>query len=322
MGHIRQKPIGSGWGARTTAAQIVSGHSLAGRRAVVTGGYSGLGLETVRALARIGAEVIVPARRPDEAKAVLAGVPGVRVMALDLSDLGSVAALADLLVGEGRAIRLLINNAAIMASPLGRNAAGRELQFATNHLGHFALTLRLMPLLAADGARVVCLSSVGHKLSPVVFEDVHFERRAYDKWAAYGQAKTANSLFAIELDRRGEPFGVRAFAAHPGGIMTPLQRFLDRDEMVAAGWIGPAGEVNEQFKTPEQGAATTLWCALSPDLDGKGGVYCEDCDIARPVEKGLTPRWAGVMPYAVDPEAAERLWGLSEAQTELVSAFP
>jgi len=315
-----QAPIGSGFGARTDPDDILSGASLAGRRAVVTGGYSGLGLETVRALALAGADVIVPARRPEEAQKALAGLDRVGVIPMDLANPDSIGVAADRLLTAGKPVHILINNAAIMASPLMRTASGLEAQFAINHLGHFAFTCRLAPLLAAEGARVVSLSSVGHKLSPVMFDDIQFERRDYEKWAAYGQAKSANSLFAMELDRRAAAAGVRAFAVHPGGIMTPLQRFLEREEMIAAGWITETGEVNRQFKTTRQGAATSLWCAVSGQLEGVGGLYCEDCDVAPLFQQGVTPRWAGVMPHALDPDAASRLWRVSNELTGL-SAF-
>lgn len=312
-----QAPIGSGFGRRTTATEALGGQSLKGRTAIVTGGYSGLGLETTKALAAAGAQVVVPARRPDVAREALAGVANVEVAAMDLADLASVAAFADGFVASSRPLSILINNAAIMALPEMRVGPGWEAQFATNHLGHFALAAGLAPALkAAKGARVVCLSSTGHKLSPVVFEDIHFRSRPYDKWKAYGQAKTANALFAVELDRRAQADGVRAFAVHPGGIMTPLQRYLPREEMIAAGWMDADGNVNERFKTTEQGAATSVWCATSPQLDGKGGLYCEDCDVAKATPAG-TERFFGVDPWAIDPEAAKQLWAVSVEATGL-----
>ncbi|MBU6319552.1 MAG: SDR family NAD(P)-dependent oxidoreductase [Alphaproteobacteria bacterium] len=312
-----QAPIGSGFGMRSTAQEVLSGRTLAGVNSIVTGGYSGLGLEIVRALSGAGARVIVPARRPETAKDVLIGLPGVEVASLDLADLRSTAEFARSFVETGRPLHILINNAAIMANPETRVAGGLESQFATNHLGHYALVSGLEPALrAAKQARVVSVSSVGHKLSPVVFEDVHFERRSYDKWKAYGQAKTANSLFAVELDRRAAQAGIRAFAVHPGGIMTPLQRHLPKDEMIAFGWIDAEGRVNERFKTPEQGASTAVWCATADRLEGVGGVYCEDCDIATLTPSGAS-RYSGVDPHAVDPEAAARLWALSAQLTGL-----
>ncbi len=245
-----QRKIGSGFGRDSTAAEVIAVVDLTGKTAIVTGGYSGLGLETVRALASAGAAVVVPARRPEHARDVLAAAGltpatergDVSVAELDLADQASVKEfaagfLAGAAPGTSRSLDILINNAAIMASPERRVGPGWESQFATNHLGHFALTNLLWPALAAaQGARVVSLSSTGHKLSGIRFDDINFDS-GYDKWRAYGQAKTANALFAVQLDALGRDFGVRAFAVHPGGIMTELQRHLPREEMIAAGWM-------------------------------------------------------------------------------------
>lgn len=311
MAREHQIPIESGFGMRTTAEEAVRGVNLKGRNVIVTGGYSGLGLETVRALSGAGASITVPARRPELAREELAGIANVEIAPLDLADLASVKAFASAYVASGRPLHILINNAAVMACPETRVGPNWESQFATNHLGHFALVAGLAPALKqAGGARVISLSSTGHKLSPIVFDDIHFAHRPYDKWSAYGQAKTANALFALDLDRRGAAHGVRAFAVHPGGIMTPLQRHLAREEMIASGWMDETGKVNERFKTPEQGASTSVWAATSPALDGRGGVYCENCDIAIVTEPGVS-RVSGVNPHAIDPEAARRLWALS-----------
>ncbi|WP_427018719.1 SDR family NAD(P)-dependent oxidoreductase [Pseudarthrobacter sp. P1] len=326
-GYIRtaQQPIGSGFGHGSTAAEVLTGVDLHGKTAIVTGGYSGLGLETVRALASAGAHVVVPARRVDHAHAVLhaAGLrePAVEVGALDLGDQLSVSDFATWFLHSGRGLDILVNNAAIMACPETRVGPGWEAQFATNHLGHYALANLLWPVLSADGgARVVALSSTGHKISGIHFDDLGFDA-GYEKWRAYGQAKTANALFAVELDRLGADHGVRAFAVHPGGIMTELQRHLPREEMVAAGWMDEAGNVREGFKTPEQGAATSVWAATSRLLEGKGGVYCEDCDIAAPTDKDSPlARFVGVDAHAVDPAAAQRLWEVSAVMTG-VNAF-
>jgi NAD(P)-dependent dehydrogenase (short-subunit alcohol dehydrogenase family) len=321
MGPTQQHKIGSGFGAKTTADEVMAGVDLTGRLAVVTGGYSGIGTETTRALAAAGAHVVVPARRPDAARESLAGIDGVEVAELDLGDLDSVAAFAGSFLASGRTIDIQINSAAIMASPLMRVGQGWEAQFATNHLGHFALINRLWPALAADGgARVVAVSSAGHRRSPIRFDDPFFETGEYEKWTAYGQSKTANALFALELDRLGAGAGVRAFSLHPGGILTPLQRHLAHEEMVAFGWIDEQGKPNPdiEFKTTSQGAATSLWCATSPQLDGMGGVYCEDCDIAELVPADATG--LGVRAYAADPDAAARLWALSADLTG-VDAF-
>jgi NAD(P)-dependent dehydrogenase (short-subunit alcohol dehydrogenase family) len=317
-----QAPLGSGFGARSTAQDVLDGIDLTGKHVVVTGGYSGLGLETTRALAGAGATVVVPARRPDHAKSVLdgEGLGAVEVTALDLGDLASVRSCAEALVGAGRPIDVLIANAAIMACPETRVGPGWEAQLATNHVGHYALVNQVWPLLREGGARVVSLSSTGHKLSPFRPEDPWFTT-GYDKWQAYGQAKTANSLFAVHLDALGAGSGVRALAVHPGGIMTPLQRHLPREEMVAAGWIDEDGTPNERFKTPEQGAATSVWAATSPQLEGRGGVYCEDVDVAAPTEVGSkTARFRGVDPHAVDARQAARLWSWT-AELTGVDAF-
>jgi NAD(P)-dependent dehydrogenase (short-subunit alcohol dehydrogenase family) len=320
----QQHPIGTGFGARTTATEVLAGLDLSGRVAIVTGGYSGLGLETTRALAAAGAHVVVPARRPDRAREALAGLAGgsgsAEVDELDLGDLESVRGFAERFLASGRDLDIMIGNAGIMACPETRVGPGWEAQFATNHLGHFALVNRLWPALSAgDGARVVSVSSRGHHNSPIRWDDVQFET-GYDKWLAYGQAKTANVLFAVHLDTLGKDAGVRAFALHPGGILTPLQRHLPREEMVAYGWIDEAGNQLEQsFKTPEQGAATQVFAATSPQLDGMGGLYLEDCDVAGPAA-GEGTGAGGVEDYAVDPEQAARLWSLSAALTG-VDAF-
>ncbi len=333
-----QQPLTSGFGRDTVPSDVLAGRDLAGSVAVVTGGYSGLGLETTRALAAAGAVVVVPARRPDHARTVLAEVgdvlggdvatalagaaPGqVVVDELDLGDLGSVEAFAHRLLGTGVSLDIVIDNAAIMACPETRIGPGWEAQFATNHLGHFALVNRLWPAIAADGGgRVVSVSSTGHKLSPIRWDDPQFDT-GYDKWVAYGQAKTANALFAVHLDTLGEAQGVRAFAVHPGGIMTELQRHLPQDEMINMGWVDADGNVNELFKSPEQGASTSVWAATSPQLDGMGGVYCEDCDVSAPTDVDSPfARYLGVDAHAIDPESAARLWALS-AELTGVDAF-
>lgn len=311
-----QEPVGSGFGAKTTAAEVVGGVDLTGRLAVVTGGYSGIGLETTRALVAAGADVLVPARRPEHAQEALAGITRTSVAALDLADLDSVASFAGSVLAQGRSIDLMIDNAGIMAAPETRVGPGWEAQLATNHLGHFALVNRLWPLIAAGGGRVVSVSSTGHRRSAVRWDDPMFTRGDYDKWEAYGQAKTANVLFAVRLDELAAESGVRAFALHPGGILTPLQRHLSREEQQGLGWFDADGHALFDFKSTEQGAATTVWAATSPQLDGLGGVYLEDCDVAR-VSTDDAP---GVRPYAIDPEQAAWLWDLSVDLTG-VNAF-
>jgi NAD(P)-dependent dehydrogenase (short-subunit alcohol dehydrogenase family) len=317
-----QTPIASPFGMRTTALQVIEGIDLSGKIAVVTGGYSGLGLETVRALASAGAKLFVAARRPDAAKADLDGVAGdITILQLDLSDPASIDAFAETLAAQTGKIDILINNAAIMACPLARDARGYESQFATNHLGHFQMTARLWPLLKAAGAgtRIVVLSSIGHARGGVDLDDPHFERRDYEKWTAYGQAKSANALFAVHLDEIGKPLGIRAFAVHPGGIKTPLQRNLTMEEQIAMGWYDKDGNVNPLFKSTEEGAATSIWCAVSPLLDGEGGVYCEDCNIATVWQEGMHP-YSGVRPHAIDRATAAALWAASERMTGIVFA--
>jgi NAD(P)-dependent dehydrogenase (short-subunit alcohol dehydrogenase family) len=308
-----QSPLQSGYGMRTEAREALGGRDLTGKVAIVTGGYSGLGLETTKALAGAGAIVIVPARSAEKAQKAIVGIANVEQATLDLTDPASIDAFASGFLSRTKKLDILINNAAIMAAPLARDARGYEAQFATNHLGHFQLTARLWPALKG-GARVVSLSSVAHRRSGVDLDDPNFEHTPYDRWVAYGRAKSANALFALGLDRRSAAHGVRAFSVHPGGIMTNLQRFMPEEEKRAMGWIDEHGNTHPMFKTPSQGAATSIWCATHAQLDGMGGVYCEDCDIAQPVaadDEGFT----GVRPWATDPAIAEGLWALSEEMT-------
>lgn len=308
-----QKPLGSGFGAKSSAEEIMRGVDLSGKNAIVTGGYSGIGLETTKALKAAGADVIVPVRNKTKADENFNALGlAVKTRAMDLADLASVQAFAADVTGHWDRVDLLINNAGIMACPETRVGPGWEAQFAVNHIGHFVLTRELASCLKkAQGARVVSLSSLGHKRSPIRFEDIHFRDSDYEKWEAYGQSKTANALFALELNRRLASDGVRAFSVHPGGIMTPLQRHLETEEMVTLGWVDESGEISEQakalFKTPDQGCTTTLWCATSAQLNDRGGEYCEDCDIAQLMDDNA-PRYLHVAPWAVDDDAAARLW--------------
>ena len=314
-----QAPIASPFGYRSTALEVIAGIDLTGQTALVTGGYSGLGTEVVRALAGAGAQVIVGALRPAAAAADLAGIGGtIAILPLDLSAPAAIDAFALAVAGVTDRLHIQINNAAVMANPLARDARGYESQFATNHLGHFQLTARLWALLVkAGGARVVSVSSVGHRLGGLELADLNFDHRVYDKWLAYGQAKSANALFALELDRLGAASNVRAFGVHPGGIITPLQRHLTMEEQIAMGWIDAEGNVHERFKSVEAGAATSVWCAVSPLLAGQGGVYCEDCNIAALADDN-TPRGAGVSPHIRDAELAKSLWAKSEEMTGLL----
>ena len=296
--HTITDPGRSPFGAASTASDVLTGIDLTGKTAVVTGGYSGLGLATTCALASAGARVLVPARRPETAQLALAGVEKAEVGQLDLADLASIRAFAGWFLSGHATLDILIANAGIMACPETRVGPGWEAQFATNHLGHYALTSLLWPALAAAGrARVVSVSS-GYKPDwRIRWDDMQFAR-GYDKWAAYAQSKLANILFARHLDRLGGPHGVHAFSVNPGWILTSLQRHLAAREMVAAGWIGADGSpAPGLFKTPGQGAATQVWAATSPQLDAHGGDYCADCRIT---EDG-----------PADSSEAARLWALS-----------
>lgn len=309
--------IVSRFGARSTALEVVEGLDLSGRQVVVTGAAGGVGAETVRALAAAGADVTLAVRRPEQGDALAAQLraerPSVRlhVARLDLDDLAGVARFARDWSASGRPLHALVCNAAIMACPLARTPQGWESQLATNHVGHFALVQGLLPALrAAAPSRVVVLSSIGHRLSPVVFDDLHFERRPYDKWLAYGQAKTANALTAVGVHLRHGADGITANAVHPGGIMTGLQKHLSIEEMRAMGWLDAEDRPIAVFKSTAQGAATSVWAATAPELEGRGGRYLEDCAEGLPATPGS--RISGWLPHARDPEAATRLWETTE----------
>jgi NAD(P)-dependent dehydrogenase (short-subunit alcohol dehydrogenase family) len=326
-----QTPMPSAFGSRTTAREALAGKDLTGKVAIVTGGYSGLNLEATRILAEAGATVIVPARTLDKARSALAGIPRVEIGAMDLLDPASIDAFAAGFLASGRPLHMLINGAGVMATPLMRDARGHEAQFSANHLGHYQLTARLAPaLLQAKGARVVSVSSGAHRFSGVDFDDPDFERRDYDKWKAYGQSKTANALFALALDKQGEARGIRAFSVHPGAILTDLARHLDENDLRALGVhvengrpVIPEGEVEAiggRFKTVPQGAATIVWCAASDQLNGMGGVYCEDMNIAVAGTSTGAPA-PGVASWAMDPDLAGRLMVLSERLTGVTLSF-
>jgi NAD(P)-dependent dehydrogenase (short-subunit alcohol dehydrogenase family) len=305
-----QQPIHSGYNAKSTAAEIAAGHDLTGKIALVTGGNSGIGYETVKTLADKGAQVVVGARDAGKAGDRLSDLKNVSFIPLDLADPASVDAFAERFLAAYDSLHLLFNNAGLFRTPqLLKDKRGYELQFGVNHLGHFQLTGRLWPALKnAGGARVVALSSVGHRRTSLQLDDLNFERHPFDSTKAYGLSKTANSLFAVELDRIGQEHGIRAFAVHPGAIRTDIFRYMTDEELQA--WMQ---RVND-FKTPQQGAATSIWCALSHQLNDIGGVYCEDCDIAVLVPDDSQAVY-GVRPFAIDPDTAAALWQFSETAT-------
>jgi len=320
-----QHPIGSGFNASSTATEVIKGIDLTGKIAIVTGGNTGIGLETTKVLATAGATVIVPARDIEKAKKNLAGVPNIEIEAMDLSKPESIDAFAEKFLNTGRPLHLLINNAGIMWVPLQRDSRGIESQLATNYLGQYQLVAKLWPSLKkADGARVVNVSSYGHQMAPFNFEDPNFEHREYQTLLGYGQSKTASNLFALELDNRAKSFNVRAYSLHPGSIAgTELARDADMQLFKQMGFFDENGkmrpEILASLKTIPQGAATTVWCATSPLLDNIGGVYCEDGDIAAldlgnfGADNGLGTR--GVQPYSLDENNAKRLWNLTEEMT-------
>ena len=315
-----QKPINSGFSNKSEPKDILKNIDLHNKVAIVTGGYSGIGLETTKALVAVGANVIIPAKRPEIANQNLNGVVSeTNIIKMDLGNLNSVKNFTNSFKENFNTLSLLINNAGIMACPETRVGDNWESQFAINHIGHFLLTRELMSILAdTQGSRFVSLSSSAHALTGILWDDIHFNKQPYNKWMAYGQSKTASSLIAIELNKKMKDYGVESFSVHPGGIITPLQRYLEKEEMIALGWRDEDGSPSELaknfFKSPSQGASTTLWCATSNDLNGLGGVFCEDCDIAKrksEVDESLQ-RYTGVANWAVDTDEATRLWELSE----------
>ena len=301
------------FGAETTASQVAEGIDLSGKVALIAGGSSGLGQETARVLAERGAHVILTARDMPKAAAVAAGIRAstgnehVEVEELELGSLRDIHAFAQRFLAHHPALHIMVNNAGVMACPQAKTADGFELQFGSNHLGHFLMTCLLGPaLLRATPSRVVSVSSRGHHMSPVVFDDIQFERRPYDKWLAYGQAKTSNVLFAVGLERRLGARGVHAIALHPGAIMTELSRHLQAEDFQFL----QNRTRGTNFKSVEAGAATSVFAATAPELEGRGGLYLEDCHIAA-VNDAPDAR-DGVASYALDPGNAERLWQVSE----------
>jgi NAD(P)-dependent dehydrogenase (short-subunit alcohol dehydrogenase family) len=297
----------------STTDEVLAGIDLTGKQVLVTGASTGLGEETTRALAAHGATVTMAVRDPQRGEAAAArirtSVPdaALEVMVLDLASLADVRRFAQEYLASHDRLDLLIDNAGVMACPQAATVDGFELQIGTNHVGHFLLTQLLVPLLGG-GSRVVVLSSAGHRFSDVELDDPNFERTPYDPWVAYGRAKTANALFAVELDRRLADRGAHAFAVHPGGIVTELGRHLTEETLAVITDV-PSDQAIE-WKTVPQGAATTVWAATAPELDAHGGAYLEDCGIAAsnpdPDSRG------GIKPYAVDPERAAALWGRTE----------
>jgi NAD(P)-dependent dehydrogenase (short-subunit alcohol dehydrogenase family) len=306
----------SRFGAATTADEALEGIDLHGKLVLVTGGSSGLGQESARALAARGAHVVLTARDAAKGRAAVesirasTGNPAVELEELELGSLASVRAFAERFLARHGRLDVLLNNAGVMACPLGHTSDGFELQFGTNHLGHFLLTCLLAPALRRGApSRVVSLSSRGHHLAPVDFDDPNFTERPYQKWASYGQSKTANVLFAVGLERRLGAAGVHAYALHPGAIMTELGRHLVPEDIEFLRSRAAPG-TSLSLKTVEAGAATSVFAATAPELEGRGGIYLEDCHVAAVND---TPNALdGVKTYAIDPRNADRLWELSE----------
>lgn len=316
-----QQRLESGFNAKSTANEVIKGIDLTGMIAIVTGGNTGIGLETTKTLASAGATVIVPARDLVKAKKNLHGIDNVTIEAMDLADPKSIDAFAETFLASGRPLHLLINNAGIMWVPLRRDVRGIESQLATNYLGQFQLVARLWPALKkANGARVINVSSQGHQFAPFNFEDPNFLHRKYETLQAYGQSKTASNLFTVALDEKAKAFNVRAYSLHPGSIYgTELAREASRELFQEMGFLDATGnilpEVLASLKTIPQGAATTIWCATSPLLNDIGGVYCEDADVA--VLASGSGSGSGVKSYSLDENNANRLWRLSEKLTTI-----
>ena len=312
------------FGHHSTSDDVLHGIDLSGKRALVTGGASGIGAETVRALAAKGAEVIIAARNKEYANKVkadvitLTGNDKIEFLFLELASLAKIKASADEFLNRFDSLDLLFNNAGIMACPLDQTEDGFEMQFGSNHIGHFYFTnLIMQALIKAAPSRVISLSSLGHRTSPVVFEDIHYENRPYEKWEAYGQAKTANALFAVGLNKRFAVKGVEAFAVHPGVIATRLGRHMTKEDFDRILSENPPskgdgeGKSTGGMKSVEQGAATSCYAATAPELSGYGGAYLENCHIAEQVPDDSTIR-GGIRQFACDPMVAEKLWDVSE----------
>ncbi|RXK85759.1 SDR family NAD(P)-dependent oxidoreductase [Filimonas effusa] len=319
-----QHPIGTGFNAHSTTTEVIKGIDLTGKVAIVTGGNTGIGLETTKTLAIAGATVIVPARDLAKAEKNLQGIAGVEIAEMDMMDPASIDRFAGSFLSSKRPLHLLINNAGIMWVPLRLDERGIESQLATNYIGQFHLTAKLWPALRqANGARVVNVSSLGHQMSSFDFDDPNFRLRSYETLKAYGQSKTASNLFALELDNRAKAFHVRAYSVHPGSIAgTELAREASVELFQKLGFLNEEGKIRPEvlatLKTIPQGAATTVWAATSSQLSNIGGVYCEDCDIAEllpPDTSHTQQHQSGVQQYALDEQSAKRLWTLTEEMT-------
>ena len=317
-----QQPIASGFTAKSTTTEVIKGVDLTGKIAIVTGGNTGIGLETTKTLAAAGAVVIVAARDIEKAKKNLEGVANVEIEVMDAMNPSSIDTFAVKFLKSDRPLHLLVHNAGIMWVPLRYDSRGYESQLATNYLSQFHLTARLFPALKkANGSRVINVSSLGHQMAPFNFEDPNFSNREYETLQAYGQSKTACNLFALELNNRAKEFNIRAYSLHPGSIGgTELAREASLEVFQKMGFCDENGnilpEVAANLKTIPQGAATTVWCATSPLLDQFGGVYCEDCNIAPLADKHSVGS-NGVELYSLDEMNAKRLWKLSEELTGL-----
>lgn len=317
--HMSQSPFGM----RSTAREVIAGHDLRGKTILITGASTGIGYEAIRALLSAHAEVIIAARDSSKAgqavQALHTEYPEglVHFLLLDLSSLASVRQCAANFLARWNKLDVLINNAGIMATPQGYTPDGFEQQFATNFLGHFLLAQLLLPALRkAALARVVSLTSGTHRLSDIHFDDIQYQHRSYDKWEAYAQSKTADALLAVALTRHFREQGITANAVNPGGIRTGLQERYLTPEEIRARYYDEAGNLLPSFKTPEQGASTTVWASVSSELDGIGGLYLEDCQVAIPYNPELSIL-SGYMPYALDVNHAEQLWTIAEKLVEL-----
>jgi NAD(P)-dependent dehydrogenase (short-subunit alcohol dehydrogenase family) len=338
-----QSPINSKYGHKSTAMEIVNGLNISGKNVVITGGYAGTGLETTKALASIGANIIVLARDTKRAKINLKYIKNIEIEPFDLLKMETIDAFTAKYLATKKPVHILINHAGIINLPrLTKDSRGYEYQFATNHLGHFALTAKLFPaLIKANGARIIEVSSRGHRLGGVIFDDINFEKTEYTGMKAYAQSKSANILFALKLNELAWKHNIRAFSVHPGPVpsseifagsmvgllpnnkislmrlTSKIMRGLHVTEILNMLRKSKIKHEADLFKTIQQGAATTVWCAVNDDLNNIGGVYCEDCNVAKVVSADSNEPF-GVRPWAIDTEAANRLWEISEKMTGII----